>query len=143
LKKWILYMTGEPAFKASCAPVYQLSSEKWCSHYASFPAVFNSLSTSTNQEKQLCNQSSQYEKYGQFSTTKGSHHVQPPNQHFSLSAKMNGTQRKGLISPWRMHCSMSKGTSQAKVVSNSEARSLNHCRVTLHGLKASVSQSDG
>jgi len=49
--------------------------------------------------------------------------VQPPNQHFSLSAKMNGTQRRALVSLWRMHCAycgMPKCTSQAKVMSNSE-----------------------
>ena len=34
-----------------------------------------------------------------FSLRKGSHHVQPPNQRFSLSAKMNGTQRRTLVSP--------------------------------------------
>ena len=33
------------------------------------------------------------------SVTKGSHHVLPPNQHFLLSAKMNGTQRRTLVSP--------------------------------------------
>jgi len=30
---------------------------------------------------------------------RGSHHVQPPNWHFSLSAKMNGIQRRVLVSP--------------------------------------------
>ena len=30
---------------------------------------------------------------------KGSHHMLPPNQRFSLSAKMNGTQRRTLVSP--------------------------------------------
>ena len=47
-----------------------------------------------------------------FSVTKGSHHVLLPNQHFS-STKMNGTQRRALVSPWRIHClycSMPKGT---------------------------------
>ena len=29
--------------------------------------------------------------------TKGSHHMLPPNRHFSLSAKMNGTQRRPLV----------------------------------------------
>ena len=51
-----------------------------------------------------------------FSLHKGSHHVQPPNQRFSLSAKMNGTQRRTLVSPWRVHCTyngMPKGTSRA------------------------------
>jgi len=45
-------------------------------------------------------------------TCKGSHHMQPPNWHFSISAKLNWTQRKTLVSPWRMHCAycgMSKG----------------------------------
>jgi len=47
--------------KASHAPVYQLSSEKGSSHYASLPAVFNPLPSSMDREvleKQLCNQSS-------------------------------------------------------------------------------------
>jgi len=47
----------------------------------------------------------------------------PPNGHLSLSAKMNGTQRRALVSPSRMHCmycGMPKGTSGAKAMSNSE-----------------------
>ena len=47
----------------------------------------------------------------------------PPNQHFSLSAKMKGTQRRTLVSPRRMHCmycSMPKNTSQAEATSHSE-----------------------
>ena len=43
-----------------------------------------------------------------------------PNQWFSLSAKMNGTQRRILL---RMHCTyfgMPKGTSRAEATSNSE-----------------------
>ena len=45
------------------------------------------------------------------------------NHHFSLSAKMNGTQRRTLVSPWRMHCmycGMPKGTSRTEATSNSE-----------------------
>ena len=56
-------------------------------------------------------------------TRKGNHHVLSPNQHFLLSAKMNGTQRRTLVNPWRMHCTycgMPKGTCQAKTTSNSE-----------------------
>ena len=34
-----------------------------------------------------------------FRYMKGSHHVLSPNRHFSLSAKMNGTQRRTLVSP--------------------------------------------
>ena len=47
-------------------------------------------------------------------------HVQQPNQHFSLSAKMNGTQRKTLISLHCTNCGVTKGTSQAEAMSNSE-----------------------
>ena len=53
----------------------------------------------------------------------GSHHMLPPNQHFSLSAKMNGTQRRTVVSPRRMHCTycgMPKGTSRAQATLNSE-----------------------
>jgi len=46
--------------------------------------------------------------------------MQPPNRHFSLSVKMNGTQRRTLVSPYCMYCGMPKGTSWAKVTSNSE-----------------------
>ena len=54
---------------------------------------------------------------------KGSHHMLPPNRHLSLSAKMNGTQRRILVSPWRMYCTycgMLKGTCRAEATSNSE-----------------------
>jgi len=40
--------------------------------------------------------------------------VQPPNQHLSLSAKMNGTQKKALVRMYCTHCSIPKGTSRAK-----------------------------
>jgi len=45
-------------------------------------------------EKYLYNPNSQYEKYP---LQKGSHHVQPPNQHFLLSAKIDGTQMSTLV----------------------------------------------
>ena len=47
----------------------------------------------------------------------------PLNQHFSLSVKMNGTQRRTLVSPLRMHCmycGMLKSTSRTEAMSNSE-----------------------
>ena len=53
----------------------------------------------------------------------GSHHVVPPNLHLLLSAKMNGTQRRTLVSPRRMHCTycgMPKGTCPTEAMSNSE-----------------------
>ena len=55
--------------------------------------------------------------------SKGSHQVLPPNRHLSLSAKINGTQTRRLVSPWRMHCvhcGMPKGTYWAEAMSNSE-----------------------
>jgi len=53
----------------------------------------------------------------------------PQNRHFSWWTKMNGTQRRTLVSPWRMHCmysSMEKDTSWWK----NQARSFRHCWVT-------------
>ena len=64
--------------------------------FASLSAMFNSMHNSLNQElfeNHLCNRGSHYEKYGTFPLRKGSHRVQPPNQH------MNGTQRRTLESP--------------------------------------------
>ena len=84
-------------------------------------------------EKHLCN----LWKMWTISVSKGSHHVLAPNQHLSLSAKMNGTQRRTLVSPWRMHCTycgMPKDTCRAEATSNSEknqTRSLSCYRVTL------------
>jgi len=57
--------------------------------------------------------------------------MQPPNQCFSLSAKMNGTKssyyellmehkRRALVRMHCMYCSMAKGTSRAKQTLNSE-----------------------
>ena len=69
----------------------------------------------------------------------------PQNQHLLLSVKMNGTQRRIMVSSQRMHCKycgMLKGTSQAEAMSNSEknqAHSLSHYRVTLsHSVVNSV-----
>jgi len=63
----------------------------------------------------FCNQSS--------SITNGSHHVPTTKLTLLQWAKMNGTQRRALVSPWRMHykySGMAKGTSQAEVMSKSE-----------------------
>jgi len=57
----------------------------------------------------------------------------PQNRHLSQWPKMNGTQTKALVSPWRMYCvhgGMEKGTSWAKMMSYSkqnQVRSLSHC----------------
>jgi len=95
------------------------------------PSSVSSLYSSTNQElfeKNLRNQVATMKNADNFSLRKGSHHMQPPNWHFSLSAKMNGTQRRTpVVSPWRIHCtycSMPIGTSQAEVTLKSEKSSL-------------------
>jgi len=87
-------MTGEPTHLRHHMPQYTnycLNSEV----YASLPAVFNLLLSSMNREvleKQLCNHS--MKNMDNFPLREGSHHVQPLNRHFSLSAKKNGTQRR-------------------------------------------------
>ena len=94
--------------------------------YSSLSAMFNSLHSSVNQhllEKLLCNQGSHYERYRRFLLSKGSHHVKPPNQCFSRSAQINGTQERTLVSPWRMHCKycdVPEGTSWAEAMLDSE-----------------------
>ena len=72
----------------------------WNWNIPSLSAMFNTQYKSI--EKYLCNQSSHYEKYGQFSLYTGSHHVQPPNWHFSLSAEINKTQ--GHHEEYIAHC---------------------------------------
>ena len=86
-------------------------------------------------------------KIQKISIMKGSHHVLLPNRHFSLSAKMNGTQRRTLVSPWRTHCmycSMPKGTCWAEATSNSEKiKPVASAVIELHlseGIGQSVSQ---
>jgi len=47
----------------------------------------------------------------------------PQNRHLSWGVKMSWTQRRTLVSPWRMYCmhsSMAKGTYRAEATSNSE-----------------------
>jgi len=88
--------------------------------------TFNPLYNSTNQqlfEKNFCNQNSYYENYGEFLLQMEANMCLPQNWHFLWWAKMNGTQRRALVSQWRMHCmysSMAKGTSWAEVMSNSK-----------------------
>ena len=65
------------------------------------------LHYSTNKElfeKHLCNQSSHvhYGKYGWFPLWREAITC----WHFSLLAKMNGTQSRTLVNPWRIHCTV-------------------------------------
>jgi len=46
--------------------------------------------------------------------------MQPPNQHFLLSAKGKGTQGRMLFSIHCMYCSMPKGASRDEATSNRE-----------------------
>jgi len=91
----------------------------------------------------LCNQRNHYEKYGQFPLQKEAIMCHTKLLLF-ISVQMNGTQRRTLVSPLRIHythCSMPKGTSRAEVMSNREknqARSLSH---RFEGIKQLISQS--
>jgi len=115
-----LIITGEPAHTASkqwhwVPKLHQLLSEK------EDAAMFKPLYSNTNQQllKNFCNQSSPYENYTWFPLQM----CIPQNQHFSRWAKINGTQRRALVSPWRMHCvysGMAKGTSWVEATSNSK-----------------------
>ena len=114
-------ITGEPKHttsKEGKGTVHPVISVKWSIHCALLSAVFNLLHSRTNQ----CNQSSHYEKYGQF-PLQGSHML-PPNWHFSPSAKINGTQRRTLVSPWRMHCTKKHLWAEVMSVSRSVGRSV-------------------
>jgi len=97
-------------------------------------AMFNLLYSSTNQQlfKIFCNQSSHYENYGQFTSTK-------------LALFMvNKDTKKGLVSLWRMHymySSMAKGTHLSGWSSKkTQACSLSHCQVTWVWRHQAVSQ---
>ena len=72
--------------------------------------------------RHLYNHNSHYENTDDF-RFKGKPSCALPNRHLLLSAKMNGTQWRTLVSPCRMHCiycGMSKGTSRAETMLNSE-----------------------
>ena len=79
--------------------LYQLSSEKSSIHYTSLSAVFNPLYTAVRIKNCLKSTSAikiATIKIRTVSIMKRNHHMLLPNQHFSLSAKMNGTQRRTL-----------------------------------------------
>jgi len=86
------------------APLTYLSSEKktlrcqlYSTHYAA--VRINNCSKRTS-----ANQSSHYENYGRFPSWMEAIMCLPQNWHFSWRAKMNETQRRVLVSPWRMYC---------------------------------------
>jgi len=72
----------------------------WSIYFASLSVTYVQLNTrqykSRTVRKVPLYQGCYYEKYGRILLCKVSHHVQPPNQRFSLSAKMNGTQWRTL-----------------------------------------------
>jgi len=107
--------------------------------------IFRYVQPATQQYKSrtihnYCNQSSHYEKYGQSPLHKGNHHILTPNRDFLLSVKMDGAQRRTLVSPWRMHCTyydMLKGTFWTEATLNSEKIGLQHIFVSfgIHSLR--------
>jgi len=66
----------------------------------SLPAMFNSLCGRMNQKKKI--KRTFVIKVATMKITNGSHHVL--NRHFSWWTKMNDTQRRAILSPWRRHC---------------------------------------
>jgi len=118
-----LIITGEPTHTASKqwhhAPhlrIYHLKRN------VSLPAIFSLLCSSTNLQlfKRISAIKVATMKITEISITNGS---LPQNRNFLWRAQINGTQRRALVSPWRMHCMYSgtaKGTSRAEVTLNSE-----------------------
>ena len=120
----LLWLVTHTAFEmAPHAPA--ILSEKWNIRYSLLLAMFDPLHSSMNQKlfyKHLCNRSSHYEKYRWYLLRREAitcyHQIDT-----LLSAKMNGTQRRTLVSPWRMHCTycgMPKGTPRAEAMLNRE-----------------------
>ena len=80
---------------------------KYSIHHALLSAMFNLLHSYTNWklfEKHLCNQSSHFEQCRWFLLYKENYHVFQcaTKLTFFMSAKVNGTQRRTLVIPWRM-----------------------------------------
>jgi len=103
--------------------IYHLKRRRFVTSYS----MFNPLRSSTNQKlfkKNFCNLSGHYIwKLRTISITNGSHHVPITKLTLLWWTKMNGTQRRAVVSPRRMHCmysDMAKGTSGAEVTLNSE-----------------------
>jgi len=112
-------------------PLTYLLSEKktlCCQQYSTCYAavrIYNCL-------KRTCNQRSHYENYRRFPLQMEAITCLPQNRHFSWWAKMNGTQRRTLVSPciactevWQK---APLGLKWRQTVKN-QARSLSHCWV--------------
>jgi len=90
---------------------------------ASLSTIFNSLCSSTNQQLLKRTFVIKVATMKIMDDLMEAIMCLPLNQHFSWWTKMNGTQRRAVLSPWRTHCmysGMAKGTSRAEVTSNSE-----------------------
>jgi len=99
----------------------------WSIHCPSLSAMFDSLHSSTNQElfgKHLCNQGSHYGKCGQFLVMQRKpSHTTTKLTLFTVSKDEWNTKEDTGKSLKKMHCTycdMSKGTSQAETMLNSE-----------------------
>jgi len=82
--------------------------------------------------KYFCNQSSHYKSYGWFLLWMEAITCLPKIWHFSWWAQVNGTHRRALVSPWRMHFMYSGMASWAEATPNSKINqpcSLSHCQV--------------
>ena len=131
-------LTGEPVHSVSqernghVPHLYPLLSEKWTIHY-----TLMLYSSANHKSTSVIKVSSIYEKHRWFPLCKRCHRMLLQNQNFLLSTKINGTQRRTVVSPWRMHCmyfGMPKATSRAKVcwiVKKNQASSPRCSQVTL------------
>ena len=102
----ILFVTinGEPPKVCHVPQLYQLSSEKWSTHYALLSTIFSPLHSSTNQElfKFVIKIATLRVKYRWYLQKKPSHATTKLT--LLLSAKMNEAQNRTTVSPWRMYC---------------------------------------
>ena len=107
--------------------LYQLSSESevFIALCCQISAIFNLLLSSTNQgllEKRLCNHSSHYEKHGQSVMQRKPSRATTKLTLFTVSkGEWNTQEDTGKL--WRIYCSycsMSKDSSWAEAMSNSE-----------------------
>jgi len=125
LVRYFLIMTGEPTCTAwkdrNCAMRLNCHIKSEVSITLCY-LLCSACYIAINQEPfkmHLCDQSSHHEKYKQF------HYKRKPSHattKLTLFAVMNGTQRRTLVSPWRMHCTYCgtpPGTSWAEATLNS------------------------
>jgi len=134
---WKLLLVNPYITMAPCTSLMYLSSEMktlhcqlWSTHYTAVQIKIN-----------FCNKSSHYENYRRSPLEIEAITCLPQNRHFSWWAKMNGTQRRALVSPWRIHCMIQWwGKRQKQCRTMKKSSNLSHCWVMLVWRHQSVRQ---